>query len=304
MYTLVLTADTKWSTAPNTPTSKQKNIPESPKKKKSDASISSYEKAILNSDSLWEWNTAGNETRESSTEQVKLSQIEQRTSHKLPKHISSPPTKTTSTMDDFAYLPHPPQSDLGNSKVKGQNSVNHTHLYKGDNNVPTKVNVVTSDTKNVRVGFFPTTAPMDTTNPAELPGSRDGVITKPPASQGSKVTSSARSRAESIEEEDKRRECYVPGIARKTLDFGGEGLLEQGACLGLASYLGSPVPEDKVSSDSGKGSSHSQRKVSITSSKASTISVSLCLCSLTYNTLFQWAVNCVWFSSCSVAFFF
>ena len=266
-------ADTKWSTAPNTPTSKQKDIPESPTtKKNSDTSISSYEKAILNSDSLWEWNTAGNEVRETSTEEVKLSQIEQPT-HKLPKHISSPPTKTTTTMnkDDFTY---PPRSDVVSSKFNGQNSlVNHNDLA----HLATKVNVVTSDTKNARVGFFPTTVPMDTTNPAELPGSRDGVITKPPASQGSKVTSSGRSRAESIEEEDKRRENYVPGIVRKTLDFGGEGLIEQGACLGLASYLGSPAPEDKVSFDSGKGSSVPQnraRKVSITPSKASTISVS------------------------------
>lgn len=253
-------ADTTWSTAPNTPTSKQKNTPDSPPKEKTNSnssdSLGSYEKAILNSEALWEWNTGGNEAREAPTEEVKLDQLEQAIIHQLPKHISSVPA--TSKMNT-------------GSEVKSQPSTaNHavSHLHR-DQLAP-GVNLVMADAKNAKVGFFPTTAPIDTTNPSELPGSCDSVITKPPASQGSKV---GRLRAGSIEEESKRRENYAPEIT-KSPDYEREGLAEPGACLGFASYLGSSVPEEKPANDSGKGSSLALRKLSIASSKASAVSVS------------------------------
>lgn len=235
------TGDTSWSTAPNTPLTPQHSLADPPSKDrlKSDSKVSSYEKAILNSDTLWEWNTGGNEAIEEAIA---------RPAQRLPAHISSP-TKQPVMSDD---------KTLQNNRLK---------------NMPPGVGVVKSDTTNVKVGFFPTpldtATPLDTTNPAELPGSRAPVITKPPESKGA----GERLRAKSIEEANSKPGSYAPDVSGS-----GDGLIDSSACLGLASYLSSSAPEDKLSlPDSGKGSSLAKTQNRKTSITPSTLSVSVTL---------------------------
>lgn len=223
-----------WSTAPNTPLTGHKSLAE-PSSTNNINSVSSYEKAILSSDALWEWNTAGNEAREEAIAEP---------NHKLPEHISSPSKK-------------PVMSE--SPKVLRNN---------GLENVPRGVGVVKSDDSKVKVGFFPTTTPLDTTNPAELPGSRIPVITKPPESKGT----GERPRAKSIGEANSKLGSYAPDMPKNSA-VSGDGLIDASACLGLASYLSSSAPEDKFSLDSGKGSSLAKKPERKTSITPSTISI-------------------------------
>ncbi len=228
------TADVSWSTAPSTPVAKQKTIAE---QKSSDSSITSYEKAIISSDALWEWNTSGNEARE------QLLQTDKTEQKPPPTHVSD------RGMTDSN---HPPKPTL-----------------KEEKQPPSGIEVVRPTDTKVQVGFFPTTTLLNTTNPTELPGSRAPVITAPP---GSKVIDN-RPRAKSIEEADSHLKKYAPKMPKDPMhsEFR-DGLIDSGACLGLASYLSSSLLDSTA--DSGKGSSLAQkypRKVSIA---ASTTSVS------------------------------
>ncbi len=145
-------------------------------------------------------------------------------------------------------------------------------VLKGDESVSSNIEIVRQSDTKVRVGFFPATTPLSTTNPAELPGSRTTVITAPP---GSKVIGE-RSRAKSIEEASSHLKKYAPEMSKNPLQ--GEfqdGLIDSGACLGLTSYLSSSMPES--TGDSGRGSSLAKKSPRKASIAASTTSVS-CTC--------------------------
>lgn len=186
-------------------------------------STTSYEKAVLSSDALWEW--------QAEEEEVKGDWKATR-EHVMPKHVTSPPSHSPPT--SYYKAPRPPE--LGT--------------------LGTGIDVVQSSPTNVRVGFYPTSS-IDATDPAELPGSRQDnkVITTPPhpSTRISPISTTPNSksspvsqipRVESIEDADKKRENYVPQLARRELNFGGErddGEAEPNAfCLGLASFIGSP----------------------------------------------------------------
>ena len=194
-------------------------------------------------------------------------------STKIPKHIGSPAQQRSGRMPELASDVH--QSGKGYG--------------------PT-VDVVTTSPTRVRVGFFPTTS-IDTTNPAELPGSRDDkrVITTPPhpssTSSASKSTTSttpkasltgaARPRAESIEDADKRRENYIPqSVADKTDD---EELEPNTFCLPFSTLIGSQLEEKQRQSKhySGRGGDFAEvmKRPSVTPSEISIISVSVLLAS-------------------------
>ncbi len=219
----------------------------------SDSSINSYEKAIINSDALWEWNTSGNETREVPV--TKESGPEQ----KPPTHIGN--------------------RDMANT---GASNSRNSNKLKGDRNVPSGAGIVRADDTKVQVGFFPTTTPLDTTNPTELPGSRRPVITAPP---GSKVIGE-RPRAKSIEEANSRNKNYAPGMTKNPIP--GKFRDDSGVCLGLASYLSSSVPD---SGDSGRGSSVAKKSFRKASLAPSTTSVSIvCVFKILFMRIEQWHV--------------
>ena len=202
----------------------------------------------------------------------------------LPKHIGSPNGKPVGKINSHAPtttsdIPRIPEVDLSGRKEPG--AVQHT-------------NVVMSSPEKVHMGFDP---PLESTNPADLPGSSEGtrdggqaVITTPPHSQGAARNASpapkldARTRAESIEEADRRRVNYVPGLAKQVLDFSGRGLEAEPYCLDITSLVrGSGGGKERSYSDSGHGDSvYNTRKTSITTSEVSTISVSLHLHTCTY----------------------
>lgn len=185
-------------------------------------STTSYEKAVLSSDALWEWQAE---------EEVKGDWKATR-EHVMPKHVTSPSSHSPPT--SYYKAPRPPE--LGTLR--------------------TGIDIVQSSPTNVRVGFYPTSS-IDATDPAELPGSRQDikVITIPPhpSTRISPISTTPNSksspvsqipRVESIEDADKKRENYVPQLPRRELNFGGgrdDGEAEPNAfCLGLASFIGSP----------------------------------------------------------------
>ena len=187
-------------------------------------STTSYEKAVLSSDALWEWQA----------EEEEKGDWKAAREHVMPKHVTSPPSHSPPTTTTTYYkAPRPPE--LGTPG--------------------TGIDVVQSSPTNVRVGFFPTSS-IEATDPAELPGSRQDikVITTPPhpSTKISSISTTPNSksspvsqipRVESIEDADKKRENYVPQLARRELNFGGreDGEAEPNAfCLGLASFIGSP----------------------------------------------------------------
>ena len=245
--------DTAWSTAPSTPTAPTKD---SMKK-------NSYEQAIMHSDLMWGSDWHGKTDKDKP----------------LPKHIGSPNGKPVGKINSHApaatsdNIPRIPEVELGSGKEPSV--VQHT-------------NVVMSSPEKVHMGFNP---PLESTNPADLPGStggttRDGgqaVITTPPHSQGAGRNASpapkseARTRAESIEEADRRRVNYVPGLAKQVLDFSSRGLEAEPYCLDITSLVrGSGGGKERSYSDSGHGDSvYNTRKPSITTSEVSTISVSV-----------------------------
>ncbi len=230
--TIILAGDVSWSTAPSTPVAKQKAISEP---SHSDSSINSYEKAIINSDALWEWNTSGNEARE------------------VPLTKESGPEQNPPT-----HIGNRDMADKGAS-----NSRNYSNMLKGDRNIPSGAGIVRADDTKVQVGFFPTTTPLDTTNPTELPGSRRPVIIAPPASK----VIGERPRAKSIEEASSRNKNYAPEMMKNPIP---EFRDDSGVCLGLASYLSSssvPKPGDSKSGPS--VAKNSSRKVSLAVSIAS-----------------------------------
>ena len=194
----------------------------------------------------------------------------------LPKHIGSPNGKPVGKINSHAPttpdIPRIPEVDLSGGK---EGSVRHA-------------NVVMSSPEKIHMGFNP---PLESTNPADLPGTRDGgqaVITTPPHSSHSlagaaRTTSPApkgdqRMRAESIEEADRRRVNYVPGLAKQALEFGSRGLEAEPYCLDITSLVrgSGGAGKERSSSDSGHGDSiYNVRKASITPSEVSTISVSV-----------------------------
>ena len=195
----------------------------------------------------------------------------------LPKHIGSPNGKPVGKINSHAPttssdIPRIPEVDL--SSGKEPSIVQHA-------------NIVMSSPEKIHMGFNP---PIESTNPADLPGSsggtRDGgqaVITTPPHSQSAAQNASPapkseqHTRAESIEEADRRRVNYVPGLAKQVLDFSGRGLETEPYCLDITSLVrGSGGGKERSYSDSGHGDSiHNVRKASITPSEVSTISVSV-----------------------------
>lgn len=231
-------------------------------------STTSYEKAVLSSDALWEWHTSEQDGRDGGKAAAK--------EHMMPKHVSSPTTTT------YYKAPRLPSAEPLSPSQKLQSAGG--------------VDVVTSSPTNVRVGFF-TTASIEATKPSELPGSRtDGkVITTPPhpstktssssAIQGSNVppVPASLQRVESIEDADKKRENYAPQLVRRGLNFeDGEEGEEMGPntfCLDFA-LLMSSQSDDKLISSGGEGSDKEisfrafPRKSSINPSEFSTISVS------------------------------
>ena len=191
-----------------------------------------------------------------------------------PKHIGSPNGKPAGKIISHA---HPSQ---------GIPRIAEVDMIGGKSPVVSKTagTVVMSSPERVHVGFNP---PLESTNPADLPGSREGgghsVITTPPHSAartnspGPKGGVESRPRAESIEDADKRRINYVPGLARQALDFSGRGPEMEPYCLDFTSLVrGSRSGKERSYSDSGHGDSvFNIRKLSATASDVSTISVSL-----------------------------
>ena len=189
----------------------------------------------------------------------------------LPKHIGSPNGKPAGKFTGHAHIspgvPRIPEVDLGGRKEGG--------------GVKMAANVVMSSPEKVHVGFNP---PLESTNPADLPGSsrRDGVITTPPhsaartTSPAPKVGGESRPRAESIEDADRRRMNYVPGLAKQALDFASISGGGEPYCLDISALVrGSGGGKERSYSDSGHGESvYNVRKMSATASDVSTISVS------------------------------
>ena len=186
------------------------------------SSTTSYEKAVLSSDALWEWQA----------EEEEKGDWKSTREHVMPKHVTSPPSHSPPTT--YYKAPRPPE--LGT--------------------LGTGIDVVQSSPTNVRVGFYPTSS-IEATDPAELPGSRRDikVITTPPhpSTKISSISTTPNSkssplaqipRVESIEDADKKRENYVPQLAQRELNYGGgrdDGEAGPNAfCLGLASFIGSP----------------------------------------------------------------
>lgn len=238
--------DTAWSTAPSTPTAPTKD---SMKK-------NSYEQAIMHSDLMWGPDWHGKTDKDKP----------------LPKHIGSPNGKPIGKINSHTHptdIPRIPEVDLSGGK---------------EPSIVQPANVVMSSPEKIHMGFNP---PLESTNPADLPGSsggtRDGgqaVITTPPHSQGAARNASpapkseGRTRAESIEEADRRRMNYVPGLAKQVLDFSGRGLEAEPYCLDIASLVRGSGGKERSYSDSGHGDSVSNiRKASITPSDVSTISL-------------------------------
>ena len=249
--TRLLSGEPAWSTAPSTPTTPIKG---SMKK-------GSYEQAIMHSDLMYGADWHGKKDKDKP----------------LPRHIGSPNGKPVAKINSHtptkSTIPRIPEVDIGSPGKDPR--VPHT-------------NIVMSSPEKVHMGFSP---PLESTNPADLPGSsgtRDGgraVITKPPhSSHGAARNASpspkgelTRARAESIEEADRRRMNYVPGLAKQVLDFGGRGVEAEPYCLDIASLVrGSGGGKERSYSDSGHGESiFNVRKASITPSEVSTISVSV-----------------------------
>ena len=229
----------------------------------------SYEKAILHSNLLQDWHG-----KNDATESDKALP---------PKHIGSPNGKpagikaTNSNTHVPGDIPHIPEVNLSTGRKE-------PNVQKG-------ANVVMCSPEKIHVGFNP---PLESTNPADLPGNphRDGgdhaVITTPPYSMArttspiSRGSGESRPRAESIEEADRRRVNYVPGLAKQALDFVGRGPEAEPYCLDFSAFVrGSGGGKQRSYSDSGHGDSiFNVRKSSVTPSDVSTISVSTLLSSL------------------------
>ena len=215
-----------WSTAPNTPTSQQRT-----KKSSTHERGSSYEKAVNQGREVWGGGDppGGGERR-----------------GQIPRHISS------------------------NQALNGAGGVgNHSNVARGHDqgfpHIPDVSASGTSSTRNkvtpdiisptshspskIHRGFMPSPCDgFDTTNSADLPGSR-GVITTPPHPQGSSASSKpseSRPRARSIEEADKHREKYAP-VKQAPGDPPLEGAEDENSyCFGgLSSFI--------VSQESGRG---------------------------------------------------
>ena len=226
---------------------------------------------MLNAEKLWDWQqtpTSSSVGKEGGGKPTAAR--EQKPSHVIPKHISSPAA---------------PPSHLHNP-LAGKYKVQHitvttkpkAHIVTTSGNV-SKSHVVTSSPTKVHVGFVPN-VPLETTKPSELPGTDDDVIATPPRP----LSAGARPRVQSIEQVDKMREKYVPQASKRALDFGGRGggrgrvrsasseSSEQGGnsfCLDISSFIGSQSP------DSGRGESIAfRKKLSLATSELSTISVS------------------------------
>ena len=170
--------------------------------------------------------------------------------HVIPKHISSPTVHQRS--------PRTPE----NTPI--------------DKFQTTGADVVVSTPTHVRVGFFPS---VETTNPAELPGSRHDncVITTPPhPTSPSPAINISRPRAESIEEADKKWENYVPQSARKGLNFSPEDSSGNAFCFELATLIGAQQMDEQPQKPKGRVP-ETDRKASLPMSDTSNISVSASL---------------------------
>ena len=226
----------------------------------------SYEKAILESMS-----------KKTSQRVVECGQ--------LPRHISSSSFKQAVDDPSYGVTPLPPRLQ-GSGGHKGGNfpqipdvGISGIHGGKG---VTAGVVMSKQPPSRIHQGFMPSSSgPFDATKSVDLPGSRsDGeatVITTPPHSQSIKTGSGqtvGRSRAKSIEDVDKSRENYVPGVAKKPNGDGGE--TSNSFCLGLSSLI--------ISQDTGhvtsEGVNASRKQKAMEESDTSTISVrsSSCVC--------------------------
>ena len=190
----------------------------------------------MNSDKMGEFRTAAHQ---GGLEDLQEETQKQTGGHVIPRHVSSPVATNSHTPTTGSLPP----------------------------------SIVNSKPATVRVGFFPaSTPPVETTDPVELPGSMDPVITKPPHS-GSKF--SGRVRASSIEEMDRQRMNYTPTDTKRVLLYGSGGGGEEATafCLDIGSFMSGQYTDDRQSLDSGRGDSV-HRKASIPVSEVSTISVS------------------------------
>lgn len=232
----VAVGEAVWSTAPSSPTSSHKLID----KKSSGSSAESLERSGNTEESKGCYGNGGGGIPEGGERQ-------------LPRHISS--NHITGRSGDFVTSP------TGGQKFP---------------QIPDMGVVSPSSPSKIHRGFIPNLGPLDTTNTADLPGSRgDEVITTPPHSQANmakKISSESHARTSSIEEADRQREGYAP-IPRMSGGRKGKGEAppeddSNSFCLGLSSLIMTPEGEhggekktDKEKMDR-KGSSASTTSVS------------------------------------------
>ncbi len=198
-----LGGDGRYSTAPNSPSTSTNNI--SLSVPQLDLRRDSYDQAQKNTDLLWEWHTGPHlqDRPPNITERIKG-----QSSPPVPKHVTA----------------------VGR----------HASI---DGNTPTPILnkvVVSSNNARVQIGFDP---PINTTSLSSLPGTNGDVITSPPPPSNRTTTPKLGEgrlpKPKSIEELDKHRQNYAPGLGNPPIVSGGSPDNNTNAfCLDLSSITG------------------------------------------------------------------